>query len=99
MPAYHRETCRLCGSSNMSLEVKLEPIPLAETYSASADEARAIPRFPVDVYLCHNCWHVQQLDVVDFESLWSSYTYFSGGAGGIPEHFAEVSEKIITEKN
>ena len=97
MRVYHRPTCRLCNSDNVSLAVKLEPIPLAEAYSATAEEGRSIPRFPVDLYMCGDCGHVQQLDVVDSESLWSKYTYFSGSAKGMPEHFAEVAARIMAD--
>ncbi len=97
MCAYHRSTCRLCNSKNVHLAVKLAPIPLAEAYSLTAEEGRSVPRFPVDVYMCGVCGHVQQLDVVDAESLWSRYTYFSGSAKGMPEHFAEVAARILAD--
>lgn len=94
MRVYHRSTCRLCNSANVDLAVKLEPIPLAEAYSDSSEEGKSVPRFPVDLYMCGDCGHVQQLDVVDSESLWSKYTYFSGSAKGMPEHFAEVAASV-----
>lgn len=97
MAVYHRNNCRLCGSENVSLEVKLKPIPLAEAYCDSAKKGREIPRYPVDLYFCHNCGHVQQLDVVDSDSLWSKYTYFSGAAAGIKEHFAQIAKSVIAD--
>ena len=63
---FHRQTCRLCDSKNVKLVVKLEPIPLSEQYCATAEEAKKVARYPVDVYMCADCGHVQQLDVVDF---------------------------------
>jgi len=90
----HRKTCRLCDSPNVSLVVKLEPIPLSENYTSDSASGKAAPRFPVDLYMCADCGHVQQLDVVDSTSLWESYTYYSGEAKGMPEHFAEVAAKI-----
>jgi len=44
--------------------------------------------------MCAECGHVQQLDVVDSKSLWENYTYYSGEAKGMPEHFREVAAKI-----
>jgi 2-polyprenyl-3-methyl-5-hydroxy-6-metoxy-1,4-benzoquinol methylase len=44
--------------------------------------------------MCADCGHVQQLDVVDSKSLWENYTYYSGEAKGMPEHFAEVAARI-----
>jgi SAM-dependent methyltransferase len=45
--------------------------------------------------MCADCGHVQQLDVVDPKILWESYTYYSGEAKGIPEHFRQVTANII----
>lgn len=91
----HRETCRLCDSGNVQLVVKLEPIPLSENYCEDSETGKNAPRFPVDLYMCVDCGHVQQLDVVDSKSLWENYTYYSGEAKGMPEHFDQVAAKII----
>jgi SAM-dependent methyltransferase len=91
----HRQTCRLCDSPRVELVVKLEPIPLSENYCDDAETGRNAARYPVDLYMCADCGHVQQLDVVDSKSLWESYTYFSGEAKGMPEHFQQVATKIM----
>lgn len=91
---HHRDTCRLCDSASVELVVKLEPIPLSENYTAEAESGKAAERYPVDLYMCAACGHVQQLDVVDSKSLWDSYTYYSGEAKGMPEHFNEVAAGI-----
>lgn len=91
----HRSTCRLCESGNVELVVKLEPIPLSENYCGDAESGRRAARYPVDLYMCRDCGHVQQLDVVDSKSLWENYTYYSGDAKGMPEHFREVAGRII----
>lgn len=91
----HRDTCRLCSSRNLKLVVKLQPIPLSEGYAQNPETALQADRFPVDVYMCQDCGHVQQLDVIDPHSLWDSYTYVSGEAKGMPEHFRAVSQKIL----
>ncbi|MEP2472499.1 class I SAM-dependent methyltransferase [Roseobacter sp.] len=91
---YLRKTCRLCNSSEVTQVVALEPIPLSEGYMADPNAAQAAERFPVDVYMCATCGHVQQLDVIASDVLWDSYTYYSGDAKGMPEHFATVSQRI-----
>ena len=89
-----RRTCRLCDSPEVELVVKLEPIPLSENYAATREAGKTAPRYPVDVYMCAACGHVQQLDVIDSESLWAGYTYFSGQAVGMADHFRQVAAKI-----
>jgi SAM-dependent methyltransferase len=92
----HRDTCRLCLSSDVELVVKLAPIPLAEKYSTtpSAGEAEV---FPIDLYMCLACGHVQVLDVIDSETLWDDYTYHSAQTKGIVEHFEQVAEEVVTK--
>ena len=94
----HRTTCRLCDSSDVELVVKLEPIPLSENYCKDPDTGKQAERYPVDLYMCRSCGLVQQLDVVDSKSLWEAYTYYSGDAKGMPEHFNEVAKKLIQIK-
>jgi 2-polyprenyl-3-methyl-5-hydroxy-6-metoxy-1,4-benzoquinol methylase len=90
----HRNTCRLCGAKDVQLVLKLQPIPLSEKYATDRPTAKAEQRFPVDVYMCADCGHVQHLDVINASDLWDSYTYFSGEAKGMPEHFAQFAAKI-----
>ncbi|WP_413208132.1 methyltransferase domain-containing protein [Rhodospirillum sp. A1_3_36] len=91
----HRQTCRLCSSPNVELVVALKPIPLSEGYTTDPETARLAPRYPVDVYMCRDCGHVQHLDFIDSENLWDSYTYYSGAAKGMPEHFRQMADKIL----
>lgn len=95
----HRDTCRLCDSEKVKLVVKLNPVPLAEKYTASALEAQNAPTYPIDLYMCRQCGHVQILDVINSQNLWEDYTYHSGQTQGIVNHFQEVSEKIISKYN
>lgn len=90
-----RTTCRLCDSDRVELVVELAPIPLSESYPTSSQEARRAQRFPVDLYMCADCGHVQQLDVIEASSLWDGYTYYSGQAKGMPEHFEQVVSQVI----
>lgn len=93
----HRDTCRLCDSNNVNLVVNLQPIPLAEKYTATPDEAKNARKYPIDLYMCKDCAHVQLLDVIESKDLWKDYTYHSGQTKGIVKHFQEVSEKIISK--
>jgi SAM-dependent methyltransferase len=92
---FHRESCRLCDSPNVERVLKLEPIPLSENYTADSETGRKAARYPVDVYMCTDCGHVHQLDVIDSKSLWENYTYYSGDAKGMPEHFAQVAADVM----
>lgn len=94
-----RLTCRLCDSRNIERVVELEPIPLSENYVTDRTLAANAKRFAIDVYMCADCGHVQQLDIIDSKELWESYTYFSGDAKGMPEHFQQMANRIIVRSN
>lgn len=93
----HRDTCRLCDSEDVKLVVKLNPVPLAEKYTDTPEEAQQASKYPIDLYMCETCSHVQLLDVIDSHDLWKGYTYHSGQTQGIVRHFQDVSENIISK--
>ena len=92
---FHRDNCRLCSSKNLELVVKLAPIPLAEKYTSADQPVETGEFYPVDLYMCRDCGHVQILDVIDSAKLWDDYTYHSGQTKGIVEHFQTVAENLI----
>ncbi|HXE73970.1 MAG TPA: class I SAM-dependent methyltransferase [Candidatus Nitrosotenuis sp.] len=94
-PVYHRQTCRLCNSPRTELVVELAPIPLAEKYVTADQLEEPTELFPVDLYMCLDCGHVQLLDVIDPEILWKDYTYHSGQTQGIVAHFQQVAQEIV----
>ena len=94
-PVYRRDSCRLCDSISVELVVPLEPIPLSETYSDDNETGKNAPRFPIDLYMCVNCGHVQQLDHVNPEGLWSNYTYAFGNTKDMPRHLNEWAMNVI----
>lgn len=92
---HRRDTCRLCDSKNVELVVDLAPVPLAEKYVSEDQLNQPSELFPVDLFMCRDCGHVQILDVIDPEVLWSDYTYHSGQTRGIVDHFESVASKIV----
>ena len=69
---YQRKTCRLCDSGRLELAAKFPEVPLADKYYSVPTK---VPTWPVDLYWCHDCKHVQQLDVVYPEILWEDYIF------------------------
>jgi SAM-dependent methyltransferase len=92
-----RDRCRLCTGRSLEKVVNLQPIPLAEKYTASARPGEGAERYPIDLYMCLDCGHVQQLDVIDSKTLWSDYTYHSGQTQGILDHFEEVAAGLVAK--
>lgn len=86
-----RETCRLCDGGRLELVVPLAPTPVAEKYVTKEELDKPTPSYPLDLYICLDCGHVQMMDVVDPAFLFDNYTYESGKTKRIVEHFDEVA--------
>lgn len=91
----HRDTCRLCDSRRLELVVPITGTPPADAYVSAV--ARDLPQecYPLDMYQCLDCGHVQLLDVVDPGVLFRQYSYFSGRSAGLVKHFQEYATGVM----
>lgn len=97
---YHkRSDCRVCGGTRLTRFLELGPQPLANAF-LTPEQVRAggEEKFPLDVYVCNACWHVQLLDVVSKETLFSHYLYFSTVTKTMPAHFASFADEVTRER-
>ena len=62
---HRRKTCRLCGGNKLTLVLELAPTPPANAFVPREELDKPQPSFPLDVFFCEDCRHVQLLDVVD----------------------------------
>lgn len=69
-------TCLACGSHNTTLSLDLGRQPLANSYLTHADEEEET--FPLGVYLCSDCFHLQLTTIVDPALIYKNYLYVSG---------------------
>ncbi|KHK00295.1 class I SAM-dependent methyltransferase [Desulfovibrio sp. TomC] len=93
---YKRTDCRLCGSSYLTKAFVLQPTPLADSYLPDADQARNLPSYPLDLYLCANCGHAQLLDVVMPEEIYLNYIYETKTSLGLRSHFEQYARDTLT---
>ena len=89
-----RNTCRPCGSANVALAFSLAPTPPANAFVSKAETAAKQETFPLDVFFCQDCTHVQLLDVVDPRLLFEHYVYVSGTSPSFVRHFEEYSDSV-----
>lgn len=92
---HRRTTCRLCGGVNLSEVLSLAPTPPANAFVAQSQLAQAQPTFPLDIFFCEDCHHVQLLDVVDPAVLFENYVYVSGTSPVFVKHFADYAAFVI----
>jgi len=88
-----RTTCRLCGSKDLTLAFALTPTPPANAFVA--DPKTEQEAFPLDVFFCESCAHVQLLDVVDPKVLFENYVYVSGTSPVFVRHFKDYAHDVL----
>ena len=89
-----RSTCRLCGSTNLELVLGLTPTPPANAFVTEEQVGTPQETFPLDVFFCSNCDHVQLLDVIDPAHLFENYVYVSGTSPVFVKHFEDYAKTI-----
>lgn len=89
-----RESCVLCDQ-----EFGTDPPVLTLPDTPCANEFAATPRhqeeFPLNLYLCSDCGHLQLEAVVDPGYLFSNYVYTSGTSPVFVQHFSDYAENLI----
>lgn len=91
---YKRMTCRLCDASRLDLVVPLGSSPIGGSFVTKERLGDPQELYPLDLYQCRACGHVQLLDVVNPKLLFGDYSYFSGRTG-LVKHFAEYADNVI----
>ena len=90
-----RNTCRLCNKTNLKLAFSLEPTPPANAFVDKQKISINQDCYPLDVFFCKDCKHVQLLDVVDSKILFEDYVYVSGTSPVFVKHFEEYANFLI----
>lgn len=97
--ATRRDTCRLCSGTSLELVVPITATPVAGAFVRKEQLGEEQECFPLDMYMCDDCHHVQLLDVVDPSVLFcDDYSYASGSSPGLVRHFSEYVNRVI-ERN
>jgi SAM-dependent methyltransferase len=92
-----RATCRLCGSKALDLVMPILPSAIGDAF-VTRDKLGAVqPVYPLDVYLCRDCGHLQNLDVVDPAVLFGDYTYRTSVSPALVRHFRDYAAAVATD--
>ena len=91
---YTRKYCRLCDSGNLRLVAPIGLSPIGGAFVPEDKRNAKQELYPLDMYQCDGCGHVQLLNVVNPKLLFSDYAYFSGKTG-LVKHFAEYAGNIM----
>ncbi|MCK5778921.1 MAG: class I SAM-dependent methyltransferase [Rhodospirillales bacterium] len=92
--ASRRDTCRICGSSDLVRYLSLGDQPPSNSFIAEAD-IKDEQAFPLDVYLCTSCGLSQLLDIVSSEDIFDDYAYLSSTSRALCDHYQEMIDNIL----
>jgi SAM-dependent methyltransferase len=94
---YRRDACRLCGSRNLELALRLTPTPLADSYVDAAAHRDPQPTYPLDLDLCSDCGFAQLRDVIQGEAIYIDYIYETKSSLGLVEHFQRYANAVVEQ--
>ena len=92
-----RFNCRLCNSSDLISVLELESTPPANAFVTEEECIKEQKKYPLKLFFCNNCNHVQLTDVVDPRELFSNYVYVSGTSPVFVNHFKNYAKTIIKD--
>ncbi|RBP36661.1 methyltransferase family protein [Roseimicrobium gellanilyticum] len=91
-------SCRSCASTSLEKVIDLGLQPLANNLLRPENLNQPEPRFPLDVWVCTQCWLMQITHIVPPVTLFSEYVYFSSFSDHMLRHAREASLRYIEEK-
>jgi SAM-dependent methyltransferase len=87
--------CRLCGSSDLACFIDFGHVPLGNNLQLTAQQAKEVEAYKLDVMRCHQCSHFQLGHAVAPELLYATnYTYLSGIGSSFVKHIASYVQWI-----
>ena len=90
-----QKNCRLCNSPNFKLILDLGKQPPSNALLTKKQVKVKEKKFPLRLYLCKKCFHLQLRDVVDKKLLFSNYFYTTGANQTMVKHFHDYSEYLF----
>ena len=100
----NNSNCRFCGSMLEHTFVDLGASPLCQSFLDSDQLDHMEPFYPLNVYVCGNCFLVQLQEYVAPENIFSDYLYFASYSDSWLAHAKSYTDQMvkrfpITEKS
>lgn len=90
----YRSECCLCDSNKLEKGLSLTPTPPANEFTKSICNQEV---YPLDLYRCLECGHIQLGAIVNPEVLFRNYVYVSGTSPVFVSHFDKYCSDIIKQ--
>ena len=90
----------MCTGRKLVLVLQLTPTPPGNRVLTAEEIKRPWPVYPLDLYFCEACFHLQLGHVVDPTILYQdSYTYVSATSPVFVQHLREYAEETVRERH
>jgi len=90
----------MCDSKLLSKTISLTPTPPGNDFLTKEELGRNEPVYPLDLYFCENCYHLQLGHVVNPEILYQkNYTYVSATSTHFVKHLSTYTQDMIDRFN
>jgi SAM-dependent methyltransferase len=87
--------CRFCKTPLSHLVVSLGNAPLSNAYLTAEQLRRMEPFYPLEVFVCADCFLVQLDEFEPPEHIFSDYAYFSSYSRSWLEHCRRYCEEVV----
>ena len=88
-------TCRLCKGPELERVIELTPTPPGNNFLRADELAQPEEVYPLEVYFCSRCFHLQLGHVVDPKILFrANYCYASGTSPVFVAHLAAYAREM-----
>ena len=95
MPIYKfRKRCRLCLNTQFNLVLDLGKQPPSNAFLSKNQLKEPEKKFPLRLYICKKCHHLQLRDVVDKKYLFSHYLYLTSANKPIKDHVQKYADTV-----
>jgi hypothetical protein len=97
---YFRKSCRMCESESLLEAISLTPTPPGNDFLNKKELGRDEPVYPLDLYFCSNCFHIQLGHVVNPKILYqNNYTYVSATSQHFVNYLKGYAESMTDRFN
>jgi len=87
--------CIACGTVDVDVFVDFGETALANKFPTASEIGAPEARFPLRVGYCQACHHVQLVEQVPPEAMFSDYLYMSSASETLKAHFADLSAVLV----
>lgn len=93
---FKKNICRICQSQDLQKVVELTPTPPGNNFVFENDLDKLEQTFPLDLYFCKNCFHIQLGHVVDPQYLFQNdYSYVSSTSSVFVKHLSDYADYAV----